>query len=235
MKHAVLLLVLGCAKAPPTAAEPARTHAILRPTFIVEGKQLRAGTAFVLMLADRPPLLVTAFHVFGRAGGYDRDLTWDQVPHLVTKAEATSVEDDRITVIAGAPLAIEGAVGMSAARVGGDVAALPVTGGSRAGSLTIATEPPAVGARVTLLAQVLGTDGFRHGATVLKVTDEAIAYRYDQPIEIRATSGAAVVDEHGRVVAINLGAVDRDGAVIGIGNPVRSFEPALRRALGGER
>src|SRR5687767_12783232 len=172
MKHAPwVLVVAGCATSSPQPAhqprldtepattEPARTHAILRPTFVVEGAQVRAGTAFVLALADQPPLLVTAFHLFGTAGGHRRDLRWDEIPRLVTKAEATSVEDDSITVIAGAPLAIEGAEGMTDARIGGDVAALPVTNGSRAGALTIASEPPVVGARVTLLAEVLGAEG----------------------------------------------------------------------------
>jgi hypothetical protein len=142
----VLVVVAGCAKSSPpaemprldagaTADAPARVHPVLRPTFTVEGKVIHAGTAFVLQLPDHPPLLVTAFHLFGTAGGHVRDLRWDEAPPLVTKASATSVEDSTITVTAEPPLAIEGAVGMSNTRVNGDVAALPVIDGSRAGSL----------------------------------------------------------------------------------------------------
>jgi hypothetical protein len=244
MKRAlVLVVVAGCAKSSPpsemprlddTAASsaPDRVHGALRPTFFVEGKRIVAGTAFVLQLPDEPALLVTAFHLFGTAGGNTRDITWDEAPRVVTKMAATSVEDRDITVTAGPPLAIEGAAGMTDARVTGDVAALPVIDGSRAGSLVVASAMPAVGARVTLLAEVIGGTEFRHGATVVQVDADVIAYKFDKPIEIRATSGAAVVDEQGRVVAINLGAMDdKTGAVIGIGNPATAFEPAIRRAL----
>jgi hypothetical protein len=242
----VLVVVAGCAKSSSspaemprldetskaTADEPARLHAALRPTFVVEGKQVRAGTAFVLKLPDHPLLLVTAFHLFGTAGGHTRDLRWDEVPRLVTKASATSVEDSSIIVTAEPPLAIEGAVGMSNTRIDGDVAALPVIDGSRAGSLVAAAALPAVGARVTLLSEVYGVPGYKHGATVVAADPDAIGYKFDKPIELRATSGAAVVDEHGHVVAINLGGLtDEAGAVIGLGNPVTAFEPAIRRAF----
>jgi hypothetical protein len=46
----------------------------------------------------------------------------------------------------------------------------------------------------------------------------------------RSVRSAAVVDDQERVIAIDIGGLDRSG-VIGIGNPVTSFEPALRRAL----
>jgi hypothetical protein len=241
MRHVVVLVALACcAKSPPPSDHPrfddraaptreATTHPVLRPKFVVEGTVIRAGTAFVLQLPDQPPLLVTAFHLFGTGGGFGRDLTWDQIPRLVTKATATSVEDETVTVVAGPPLAIEGAVGMSRTRVGGDVAALPIIDGSRAGALVAASDTPAVGERVTLLAAVIGKPGFRHGATVIEVTDEAIAYKFDEAIELRATSGAAVVDGREHVIAINLGG-RHDGSV-GIGNPVTSFVPAIRRAL----
>jgi hypothetical protein len=146
----VLVVIAGCSKAgsPPselprldettaTANEPARVHPALRPTFTVEGKPIHAGTAFVLQLPDHPPLLVTAFHLFGTAGGHTRDLRWDEAPRLVTKVSAASVEDASIIVTAGPPLAIEGAVGLSDTQVNGDVAAMPVARGGRARDLVV--------------------------------------------------------------------------------------------------
>jgi hypothetical protein len=82
------------------------------------------------------------------------------------------------------------------------------------------------------LSEVYGLTGYKHGATVVAADSDAVGYKFDKPIELQATSGAAVVDAQGHVVAINLGGLtDESGAVIGIGNPVTVFEPAIRRAF----
>ena len=236
------LLVAACKSGPqpveaagdPAASGTRHPHAVVRPMFMVGDKQLHAGTGFVIRAQDRGPVLITAQHLFSPAGGLERTIAWQDMPRAVRSVYATSLDDQLVIVAGGAPLAIEGAEGMSEARLGGDVALFPLTTlGGAVQPLELAAAPPRVGDRVTLLAEVYsGGTGLRHGATVLEVGADHVAYVFDEPIELRATSGAPVVDASERVVAINLGGRDlEDGRIVGLGNSIASFGPAIQRAL----
>jgi hypothetical protein len=57
-------------------------------------------------------------------------------------------------------------------------------------------------------------------------------YVFDERIELRAASGASVVDASERVVAVNLGGGKLDdGRVFGIGNSIAAFGPAIQHAV----
>ncbi|MBX3157766.1 MAG: trypsin-like peptidase domain-containing protein [Deltaproteobacteria bacterium] len=214
----------------PAPAPKAHPHAVLRPEFTVDGDPLAAGTAF-LIKEGAATLLVTAHHLFGPAGGLDHELTWDELPRRVTAVRATSLDDPGVTIRGGSPLAVTGAVGLSEQHLGGDVAVFPIPDAGPARTLELADGPPRVGSSVTLLARVIGKTGTRHGAKVVEVGEEHIAYELDEPGELRATSGAPVVDADERVVAINVSGGEIDGKRINFGVSISAFGPAIRKAL----
>jgi len=71
----------------------------------------------------------------------------------------------------------------------------------------------------------------RHAATVGQVGPQHVTYRYDDAVELRATSGAPLVDGENHVVAINIGGGGEGGRPFGFGNPVHAFGPRLAKAL----
>ena len=98
---------------------------------------------------------------------------------------------------------------------------------------------PSPGQHVTLLAEVLApaNAGLRHDAVVLGLHDGFLDVQVRRPLNLRATSGAPVVDDAGRVVAINLSAghtlrSDRRAAVVGGGNPVAAWGDAVGASAG---
>jgi hypothetical protein len=211
----------------PAARPTADENAVLQPAFTVEGRSLQSGTAFLVKLASGPVLLVTAHHLFGPDGGWQRDLTWEELPKLVTGVRATSVGG---AVVTGKnALAMEGTATFHGNPAGGDVAAFRIGETGAATVLSLAPTAPKVGDRIFLLAQVGSDKLLRHAATVKQVSPQHVVYKFDDALDLRATSGAALVDAENRVVAINLGGGGRP--VVGFGNPVHSFGPRLERAV----
>jgi len=217
--------------AAPPAAPPSVANAILRPTFTVDGQPLEAGTAFLVQPPGGPVLLVTAHHLFGPDGGYARDLRWDELPKHVSAVHATSVEDPSITVDGKEPLAIDGAATYNGNPAGGDVAAFRIADPGKATVLQLAATQPKPGDRIYLLAEVGSDKLLRHAATVGQVGPQHVTYRYDDAVELRATSGAPLVDGENHVVAINIGGGGEGGRPFGFGNPVHAFGPRLAKGL----
>jgi len=219
---------------PPPTAAPGAEAAVFRPLFHTSLGELEAGTAFVCRIdTESPVLLLTAHHLFGTAGGLDRDYAWNELSGLVSTVSATSLTDTSV-VSAGAPLVIEGAAGMEPPLMGTDVAAFPLTGTTRVDPLPLAARPTPPGTRVWLVAEVLGgpPDQLRHGATVTEIGDEYVVYAFDDAsIQLRATSGAPVINEAGEVVAINLGGGADGGRMYGVGNPSGAVRKRIRAAL----
>jgi len=240
---AATALLVACDKSAPstsagsgTASSPSAPKiraetAVYRPTFTTTAGEQASGTAFVARLSPASPLLlVTAHHLFGADGGLDREYAWNELPKLVSKVAATSIEKSP-TVTAGPAIAIDGATKYSQSGMGGDVAAFVVSAPADAPALAFATARPAEGAQVWLISQVEGSTELRHRAVVAQAEDEVLAYVFDNAkIELRATSGAPVVDAAGDVVAINIASGSQDGKTVGFGNPAWSVTKRLLAA-----
>ncbi|WP_227711431.1 hypothetical protein [Novosphingobium ovatum] len=238
---AVLLAGQGavaCAQSDASVVAPDPVAATCRPQFAVDGQAIAAGTAFVLDLTPPPrpdnPLapraeqvmLVTALHLFGPNGGLPAQILSADLPQHVGLTTCRGAQGQAWT--ARRTLAIAGAVPM--AMPFRDVAgfATDAVGVAGAERLRLADRPPAVGDDVWVVA-AMTADGRvrRHAARVIYVGDNALQYVFvDATLQLRASSGAAVVNAAGQVVGLHLGGgVDR-GDLVGMAVP-----PSRLRAL----
>jgi hypothetical protein len=229
----------GQVQAPPTGGDASAEVVVLgdeperacvRPVFSTSDGEVAAGTAFVVTMRGKQ-YLFTAHHLFGVAGGLDRDYAWSEMRERVSGVKGESTFED-ISVSGGAPFEIAGARALDKSFSGADVAIFPVAQGSRVHALSLSSSLPSTGQKVWMIGEVMGARELRHAAIVEEASDGGVLYRFETRVELRATSGAPVVDEHGRVVAMNLGGGEHEGIVYGIGNPAtamaRMAETAIR-------
>ena len=186
---------------------------ICRPTFELKDQSLSAGTAFLMEtgVEKQPVVLVTAHHLLGPMGGLPSEVAWNDVPKSVKRASCKSIVAPAQSWT-GAPLAIPGAASFNNQTKDGlrDIALLTVLAKPAARPLKLAPMQPKQGDTVWLVAQLVSgapKEKLLFKAKVARVQDLALNYLVDDPegtFDLRATSGAPVVNERGEVVAVNL-------------------------------
>lgn len=217
---------------PPTVPD----RFVFRPTFVTSRGTASAGTAFITMLpAQATPVAVTAIHLLGPAGGLDQDVPGVEVPEVIRQVVLQECYDTDLELdVGGKALSIPSAAPLNSPSEAGDIAAFWVVSSSLVSALPLAESDPVVGERVWLAGPVIGgapRDQRLHSARVLMFEKQNVYYQYDNPqLELRATSGAPVLNAKGEVIAINLGGGELEGNVIGVGNPVGRFRSHLLRA-----
>lgn len=207
---ATVLLASAASRAEPPKAV---VETICRPTFELKDRQLSAGTAFLMETGvdKQPVVLVTAHHLLGPMGGLASELSWSEVPKSVKRATCKSIAAPAQSWT-GTPLAIPGAASFNNQTKEGlrDIALLTLQGEPATKRLKLSPAQPKLGETVWLVAQLVSgapSDKLLFRAKVSRVQDLAINYIVDDPdrtFEIRATSGAPVVNERGEVVAVNI-------------------------------
>jgi hypothetical protein len=230
-----VLLSIGAASA---AAAPPKgvVDTLCRPTFELKDQPLSAGTAFLLEtgVAKQPVVLATAHHLLGPMGGLPAEVAWNDVPKVVKRATCKSITHAAQTWI-GMPLAIPGAASFNNQTSAGlrDIALLTLQGKATVAPLKLAAAQPKVGDAVWLVAQLVSgapKEKLLFKAKVARVQDVALNYVVEDPegtFDLRATSGAPVVNERGEVVAINMAG----GRVAGGFNLAGVGIPVVRKAL----
>lgn len=215
----------------PASDQERLRSAWVRPKFETESfRSITAGTAFAVIFHETP-LLLTAHHLLGTAGGLPRDLRWDEVVSEVTRVTGHSTLERGVAVAATKVLPIPGAVAMSDTQLNRDLAAFFLDARSKITTLVLARETPAPGDPVQLVGKVIGRKGFLHDALVVEASREGLFYQFEENLELRATSGAPVINAAGEVVAVNLGGGEYMGATIGVGAPSVALSEALENAL----
>jgi hypothetical protein len=207
-----LFVSIGAADA---MAEPPKAvvDTICRPTFELKDRSLSAGTAFLMEtgVEKQPVVLVTAHHLLGPMGGLPTEIAWNDVPKSVKRASCKSIVTPAQSW-AGAPIAIPGAASFNNQTKDGlrDIALLTVQGKPAAKPLKVSPAQPRLGETVWLVAQLFSgapPGKLQFKAKVTRVQDLALNYLVEDPertFDLRATSGAPVVNERGEVVAVNL-------------------------------
>jgi hypothetical protein len=237
MSGVMLSIVAAVAVAEPPKAV---VDTLCRPTFELKDRPLSAGTAFLMEtgVPKKPVVLVTAHHLLGPMGGLPAEVAWSDVPKAVKRATCSSVRNPT-QIWVGTPLAIPGAASFNNQTPDGlrDIALLTLQGTATVKPLKLSATQPKVGDPVWLLAQLVSgasKDKLLFKAKVVRVQDLALNYLIEDPegtFEMRATSGAPVVNERGEVVAVNIAGsrVAEGFNVAGIsGNVVRKALESVR-------
>lgn len=210
---------------------------IFKPVFHTSGGDAPAGTAFAVSIPGKERLvLLSAIHLLGPAGGLNADIPAEKIEAEVRELTLSPPFGRGEISLPARAITIPGASPKRSTPGPGDVVAfwLPPTGAFE--PLTLATEAPPPGTRVWLVASLLGGAPASQRLHAARITadeqTESLYYQFDESgLEMRATSGAPVVDSEGRVVAINLGGGEHKGRQFGVGNPVGRFRTALEKAI----
>ncbi len=220
---ALLVAVLQAAAPPAGELKPPDAAVLLsacRPQAVDPGVQGAEGTAFLVRAGERT-LLVTASHLFR--------VRAEDMPARVSAV--------RCTPPGGPPLRSQAALAIPGAHPTGpadslrDMAVFPMEGAPPA--LRLAARAPAPGDDVWLLAPVHGgveQEGWLHHAVVVPA-GRAFAYLFDDPtIDLRNTSGGAVLDASGAVVGQEVLLSRTAQGVVGLGNTLATLTAVLDEA-----
>lgn len=213
------------------------------PTFETSLGDVAAGGIAVVTLDEcATPVAISALHLLGPSGGLSRQVEPEVLGRVVRTLTIDRIDlgSEPLTIPARAiPMPNTAPLGKKSRD--GDVVAFWVdasTGNADASALQplrLATTTPAPGERVWLLAfaDTTSEESMLHPATVEARNDDGLLwYRFKDPsITLNGTSGAAMLNAAGEVVAINLAGAKDGKAALGCGNPVTRFGPALREAV----
>ena len=217
---------------------------VVRPEFCSGPESSFGGHAFVASPgAGRRPVLLTALHVMDeliRTKGIDCSASNDcytgrELPTVVTSVNLHDVFSPNwmlahlgtagpMRVLPDARLEDPEPVSWR------DIAAFDVSDASRLLPVELGEAAPPVGDPVWLAAPC-GNGSRSRRAVVVELTGKSFVFRFADLSEgTRYSSGAPLVDRHGRVVGINVGAGCFGGAKFGHGNHVGSVRRHLERA-----
>lgn len=219
----VIILISSVALAEGDGKAPV----LYRPTFEVSDGIASAGTAFVIK-HDKKYYAVSAQHLVGTAGGLEKDYLGKDMVKMFKKVNYDPVYSGYKKLTSTTFIPIKNAQPISDKTSKYDIFISPVNALDST-PLTLAEISPKVGDRVILYAVVSSSEDVMHTATVAKFTEDELMYIFDdKTINLRATSGAPVLNSKYQVVGINLagGEMD-DGSVVGWANPHISISKYL--------
>ncbi|MBY0230232.1 MAG: serine protease [Gemmataceae bacterium] len=241
----ILLLVLaGCSAKPagppvgpvPQGPPPAPDRFVFSPRLVTGVGETEAGTAFAAKLdgADRP-LIVTCLHIFGTTGGLPRDIPAGDLPRQVRKVGLSDRFTGAAIGEATQVIPLPGAKPLGEPSDTGDIVALWAPAGAEVKAAPFARGAMPPGSPVWMVGRLptdRGASAVRlHKARVEGMRDGLLTYRFEGPaIELRATSGAPVVDGDGAIVGIHVGGEKLGTQTMGAAVPVETFLPKLKEA-----
>jgi hypothetical protein len=206
---------------------------ILDPSFVAKSGPFAAGTAFPLRWSGAPGgvVVLSCHHIFGPMGGLAADVEPSALPTFIEKASVTDRDGKSYTLGPALAVAHAKTFNIMLRDAGNDVSVFRAPAELAPHALELAAALPAKGERVWLLARVQGQTELMWPAAAFFVSDSFLVYQFDSTtVDLRATSGAPVVNAQGRLVAINLGGNPYQGSVRGFGTPVTGVRRALEAA-----
>lgn len=212
---------------PPAVPE----KAVGRPRFYLKkGDTLKVGTAFAARLEDGRAYLVTAHHLLGEAGGLEEDLAPDEVAPALEKVEFFDLPGASLRYAAGSYTRLSPALGHDLDDSRDDVAVFALGDSAKAGeTLALSTTPLVPGAAVWIAGKSAAGKGATldlYPATVLSADEKQLLIRPEPAVQLRALSGAPIVNGAGEAVGMLLAS---SGDIV-ICNPATSIAARLKAA-----
>lgn len=208
-------------------------HTLYKPTFFYsDGTSHTVGTCFAVNWMNYR-LLITAHHLFGLAGGLDSQLKPEQIASAVSSVQLTDVISGEVS--SSESYVMLGDANPTSFNFGAvkDIAVFQGTAGS--GGLSLANVSPNRGDIVWMLAKSKDDSETKvsHVAEVIFANDKFVLYKFDdRNLNLRATSGAPIVNASGEVVAVNTAAIVIPYILkIGIGGPIHYLTQQLQAKL----
>jgi len=203
----------------------------LRPTFKLRaGGDYGAGTAVAVRLQPgSQPILLTALHLFGPAGGLETNLAPSQLDGVIREVLLTPVGGRGVVAKARGALRKSGAaLQEDDTNVSGDVAAFKLLPKARVNALNLAAGNPRTGEWVWMIGDVFDHEPQTQRlfpAQVLTVSDAGTTVKFQTSFQLRAFSGAPLINARREVVGLLISGGENGG--IGIINPAGSIRKRL--------
>lgn len=208
------------AETPPPEAPVIAKEEAFHPVYSGAGGNTSAGTAFVTTDRAGGSWLITASHIFEPS-------EWSSITHV----DVRMIGQDRTPgSLSGAP-ALRGRA-TSGSHYGQDVVAWQFTDGFHATTLALAQQNPKKNEWVWILGQEAKQKKKPEEAFLCKVTDtsgDALVIVPQSAFDLRAFSGAPVINSAREVVGIVLASLDSGNTKVVI-NPVANIRTQLASA-----
>lgn len=217
----------------PKPADPKIGQTVaLRPMFMVKGgKPYAAGTAVAVRLQPTAkPILITAQHLFGPDGGMEPAIAPPDLDKKINGVLLAPIAGDRPVAMAKGSLRKTGTFPEGGASdVSGDVAAFHLSPKSRVNALDLAPGNPAMGDWVWLVGDIYDHEPQTQRlfpGKVLMVSDQKTLIKFESPFELRAFSGAPLINGKKQVVGLLIAG----NSGLGIINPAGSIRKRLEES-----
>lgn len=185
---------------------------IIWAVYHTENDDYSAGTAFCIQTDySENPILVTAYHLFGSAGGLDVQLKSDEIAEYVSggelldmfSTESTGAEIQETIIIKDAE---------SVPKINKDVIAFKLKNTENLNPLKLSNVKCKKGENVYLLADLWDNEN-KHENGVYKGTcvneeDGILYYNLEGDFSTTGASGAPIVNDRGEVVAMHIASND---------------------------
>ena len=203
---------------------------VYRPMFETTQGQVDAGTAFVITHKGKQ-YAVSAHHLLGLAGGLDKDYLGKDMPTLFKSVTLNPVQQGHEPLTSATAVKIEQAESLTDQTLVHDIFMAELENAS-AKPFPLAKSLPKVGEVVYVYAKLVsGSKALLHKAVVIFSDENELGYAFVEKVNLRATSGAALLNSNHEVVGINLaGGAGENGQTIGWANPVNSIKLHLLSA-----
>ena len=231
----ILTLSLALSLAPVNANSSSKQYPVYQPTFNTNSQNISAGKIFYIKLKNcNKNFLITAYHLFGPSGGFSKLLRPEEIATHIKSMDLEHIVSgksiQKIKAISITPRLANVCCGNKNMTGVGDVAIFKILNNLKLRPLLLASNAVKKGDKLYVITASSVSTNYIHEAIAYGMQNGYLMYDFTGPFSIRATSGAPVINNKGRVVAINLGGgkLGKTNKMYGFGNPVTAWKQTLK-------